>query len=334
MKTCTAFLLSLPMIGSLADAGPRSSASYSIVTDAADSGGTRTTSAAYINDGGAGMVGGLATVALPIEAARSGYLGQLYDIVGLTLNSVSVNSSINETATLQLAAWQLLDDTSFLAVDANSVNWSVVSGPITDVSSAGLATAGAVYQNTAATVQGLFSGLAGTLNLTVIDSIPDNFGSYAGDGIDDAWQVQYFGQPPNAQAGPNVDADGTGQTNLFKFIAGLDPTDHSRFTITIAPVPGQPGQQNVIFNPVVAGRTYTVTAKTSLNPSGGWNPNHHLRLGRQRHAPHNHHPERRRSAEVLTRCRSANLRELKGENCERIALGSETSRERGDSLIL
>jgi hypothetical protein len=149
------------------------------------------------------------------------------------------------------------------------VAWSVVSGPITSISTAGLATAGAVYQNTAATVQGIFGGMTGQLSLTVNDTIPDNYGSYAGDGLDDAWQVQYFGQPPNALAAPGADADHTGQSNLFKYIAGLNPLDGSRFTITIAPVPGQSGQKNIIFNPVVAGRTYAVTARSALN-GGSW----------------------------------------------------------------
>jgi hypothetical protein len=249
-------------------AGPRSSTNYTIITDTADGGGARATSANYTNDGSASP-GGAASVASPAEVTRSGYAGQLYDIVGLALNSASVTNNVNETATLQLAAFQQLDDTSLIAVNANSVAWSIISGPITNISTAGLATAGAVYQNTPATVQGVFGGLTGQLTLTVIDSIPDNFGAYAGDGIDDSWQVQYFGQPPNALAGPNADADHTGQTNLFKFIAGINPLDGSRFTITIAPVPGQPGQKNIIFNPVVAGRTYAVTGKSNLN-GGTW----------------------------------------------------------------
>jgi len=119
--------------------------------------------------------------------------------------------------------------------------------------------------------QAVYFGQTLTIDLTVLDTIPDNFGSYAGDGLDDAWQVQYFGLPPNALAGPNVDADGTGQTNLFKYVAGLNPTDPtSRFTLNIQPVPGEPTQTNLIFSPLVAGRTYTVVARTDLTTVGGW----------------------------------------------------------------
>ncbi|NQW99712.1 hypothetical protein HQ447_03565, partial [bacterium] len=97
-------------------------------------------------------------------------------------------------------------------------------------------------------------------------------GTYAGDTLDDAWQVQYFGQPPNANAGPLIDPDGDGQTNLFEHTAGLVPTDAaSRFFVTIAPVPGLPTRKRIIFEPLVltAGRTYTVKFSPDLAP-GSW----------------------------------------------------------------
>jgi hypothetical protein len=37
-----------------------------------------------------------------------------------------------------------------------------------------------VYQDTAAIARGQWAGLTGDLALTVLDTIPDNFGSYAG----------------------------------------------------------------------------------------------------------------------------------------------------------
>jgi hypothetical protein len=200
----------------------------------------------------------------------------LYDIVGLALNSASVSNRVNETATLQLAAWQVLDDTSYLAVDANSVNWSVIGGPVSSVSTGGLATATAVYQDTQATVQGVFGSLASQLNLTVVDSIPDNFGIYANDGIPDSWQAQYFGLGQNGQGNPlgvaSADFDGTGQSNRFKYVAGLNPTDGSHFTVTVVPVSGQPGQMNIVFSPIVTGRNYVVTSMSSLSTGGTWTP--------------------------------------------------------------
>ena len=253
-----------------AHAGPRSSLSYSINTETTDAGGRRATSALYTNDGTVGAVSGLSTVTAPAETVKGGFVGQLSEVTGLLVNASA--SSLNETATLQLAAWQRLDDTSFITVNTNSVAWGVGSGPITSISTSGLATAGTVAQNTAATVQGTFSGFTGTLNLTVLDTIPDNFGSYAADGLPDDWQVQYFGQPPNTNAGPNADPTGNGQNNLFKYIAGLNPLDvNVRFVVSSAPVAGQPGQLSLTFHPVVSGRTYTVKFRTDL-ATGSWLP--------------------------------------------------------------
>lgn len=262
MKTPLLFLATL--IAAAAHAGPRASTNYTVPADTADAAGRRTTSAAYTNDGSLGGIAGLSTVAAPAQTAKAGYVGQLYDVSGLAVNAAP---SVNETATLQLAAWQFLDDDSTLAVAANTVAWSVVSGPVTGIDANGLASAGIVAQSTPATVQGMSGGFTGFLNLTVLDTIADNFGSYASDGIGDDWQVQYFGTD-NPLAAPGVDASGNGHTNLFKYIAGLDPLDPaSRFKLRIEPVPGQPTQKRVIFSPLVAGRTYTVSAKATL--SGG-----------------------------------------------------------------
>ena len=164
-------------------------------------------------------------------------------MTGLALTATSLN--VNEGAALQLTAWQLLDDATFLAVPAASVAWSVQSGPLTGISTAGVATAGIVYQDNAATAQGIFSGNTGALGLTVKNVNPDDFGSYAGDEIDDGWQNQYFGLN-NPNAAPHVDFDGTGQTNLFKYIAGLDPLDaNSRFTLRASsPFPASPARRS------------------------------------------------------------------------------------------
>ena len=242
------------------------SGDYSITTESSDAGGGRLKGGPgdiYRIDASVGGAVGLSLGGSSVIALKAGYASQLTDVTGLTLTAVS--TSLNETATLQLAAWQALDDATFLAVPAASVAWSVASGPLTGISVGGLATAGLVYQATAATAQGVYLGQTGTLGLTVLDFIADNFGSYAGDSVGDAWQVQYFGQPPNANAGPNVDFDGTGQTNLFKYIAGLNPLDPaSRFTLTVQSVPGQPGQRKLIFAPRLTDRTYTVTSKPGL----------------------------------------------------------------------
>lgn len=245
-------------------AGTRSSASYAVPADSVDAGGRRAGSAAYTNDASVGGVVGVstATLAPQPQIAKAGYVAQLYEVVGFTVAGAS--SSLAEGGSLQLFGRQVLDDATFLAVPAASVTWSVGSGPLTGVSTAGVATAGVVYQNTPAVARGIFGGQIGSVSLTVLNTNLDNYGTYAGDGIDDAWQVQYFGLD-NPQAGPTVDADGTGQTNLFKYLAGLDPTNPgSRFVLSIAKVAGQPTQKTLTLSPVYSGRTYTVQSTASL----------------------------------------------------------------------
>jgi hypothetical protein len=239
----------------------RTSASYAITADVNDMGGARTASASYTNDGSIGLVAGVSTAASPAESVKNGYIGQLYDVTELTVSAPG--STLNETGTLQLTAAQLLDDASYVTLDPTSVSWGVVNGPIASVSSSGLATAGTVYQDTPTTVQGSQAGFSGSLSLTVLDTIADNFGAYASDNLPDDWQVNYFGQPPNPKAAPNVDADGTGYPNVFKYIAGINPIDGSRFLLTITSE-GNPNRKNISFTPVVSGRSYTVQYKTTL----------------------------------------------------------------------
>lgn len=255
-------ILTLPL-----HAATRTSANYTIATETADSGGRRATSASYTHDGSAGLVSGISTATG--GTAKHGYIAQLFDVTGLVVGASS--SDVNEVGTLQISARQLLDDATFLALDAGAVAWSPVSGPIASVSSSGLVTAGTVYQNSPASVQGSFAGFTGSISLNVLDTLPDNFGSYSADGLPDEWQVQYFGQD-NPLAGPSKDATGTGQTNLFKYVAGLAPTDpNARFIVRIEPVSGQPAQMKVNFSPRLDGRTYTVKASTSL-AAGSWSP--------------------------------------------------------------
>jgi hypothetical protein len=250
-----------------AHAGPRASADYSIATDTNDSGGRRTTSTAYTHDGSLGGITGISTAGAAV--AKAGYLGQLTQVTALQL--AATPTTVDETATRQLSAAHLLDDDSLNLLAATDVTWSVAGGPLSGIDTSGLATAATVCQNTAATAQGTYAGASGTLELTVLDSIPDNFGTYAGDSLADDWQFANFGLD-NPLAAPTQDPDGDGQNNAFEFTAGLVPTDpQSRFSLSIVPVPGQPGQKQVIFDPIVGGRSYAVMTSPDLTP-GSWAP--------------------------------------------------------------
>ena len=100
-------------------AGSRTSANYSIATDTADGGGKRATSASYTNDGSAGLIAGMSSVASPSETAKHGYIAQLYDVVGFTVDASP--STVNEGATRQVFGAHLLDDGTLLAINAASV---------------------------------------------------------------------------------------------------------------------------------------------------------------------------------------------------------------------
>lgn len=238
-----------------AQASSRSSASYSVPADTIEAGGRRVTSAAYTMDGSVGGIGGTGTAAGPATIAKHSYIGQLYDTTNVILSANP--ATVNEGTTRQLAATAILDDGTSLTPAPTAVAWSVVNGPITSINSSGLATAGVVYENTPATVGGAYFGRSGTLALTVLNVSLDNFGLYAGDGLDDAWQVQYFGvNNPLALAGQ--DPDGDGQTNRYEYIVGTIPTDpNSLFRLRIETVPGQPTRKNLIFSPRFPSRTYT-----------------------------------------------------------------------------
>ena len=225
-----------------------------------DGSGHGATSTSYTHNGSLGGITGISNVAAPVQTAKAGYLGQLTEVVGLQVSAASL--SVEETASHQLSAAQLLDDDSRHELDVSAVSWSVM-GPLTGVSRSGLATADVVYEDSAATVQGEHAGATGSFELTVLDSIADNFGSYAGDGLADGWQNAYFSTSP-AHAGPGLDPDGDGQSNAFEYCAGLVPTDaSSRFTVQIGG--DSEGSPQVRFDPVVSGRTYTVKYKDQLD---------------------------------------------------------------------
>ena len=234
----------------------RSSANYSVPADTADAGGRKLTSAAYSIDSSVGCLGGVSAVASPSETVKHGYVGQLYEVTSLAVAASPV--TVNEGATRQLGASATLDDATAMTVAAASVTWSVQSGPINSISGGGLATAGAVYQNTSATVRGAFAGHSDIFELLVLNVNDDNFGSYAGDGLEDGWQVSNFGLN-NPQAGPANDPDGDGQNNRFEYVAGTIPLDAlSKFRLLIETVDGQPSHRDIIFSPRFPSRSYRV----------------------------------------------------------------------------
>ena len=268
MKTITiapACLLALCLGFALqpAQAGTRSSANYQVPADTLDDGGRITVSAAYRNTGSVGGIGGVSTAPAPITTAKHSYIGQLYDPTNIVL--AASPSPVNEGAAAQLGATVGMDDGTRLIPTPASVLWNVVAGPIASISPAGLATAAAVYQNTTATVGGRYLGRSNGLDVLVVNTLPDNYGSYAGDGLDDAWQVQYFGIG-RLLACPICDPDLDGQNNRFEYTAGTIPTDaNSRFRFRIEAVPGVRTIENLVFSPRLPTRTYWAEYRTNAD---------------------------------------------------------------------
>jgi hypothetical protein len=201
---------------------------YELVLSMTNQGGGRGPRTDY--DLSASLIPGAGEVMLSSDYASYPYLpGQLYTPVELQVTAAT--ASVAENGTKQLAATQVMDDATTLPVPAAEVTWQVLSGPISSISVAGVAQAGSVYQNTAASVQGSAAGLNGTLSLTVLETIPDNYGSYAGDGLPDGWQVQTMGLS-GTSGGPALDPDGDGLSNLMEYALGLNPVLQSTLPAT------------------------------------------------------------------------------------------------------
>ena len=256
------------LLARAAHADPRTSADYAMVAEISDVAGGRASSADYTLDASVGGVTGYSTA--PAEVARHGYIGQLYDLIGYAL--LASDYSPPETGTTQIFPVRTADDGTYLLMSLAGFTFAALEGPIPAISPTGLVDTSVVYENTDAIVGATSPEFPGQLQLTlhVRDAIPDNYSSYAGDGLGDDWQVENFGLD-NPLAAPGVDADGTGQTNLFKYTAGLDPLDpNSRFVLKIQP--GLfPNERRLIFTPRLPDRTYTIESRASLS-TGQWTP--------------------------------------------------------------
>ena len=238
-------------------ASERSSANYSITADVTDTGGHEVTSTNYTNIGSAGLIAGTTDSATG-TVNKSGYIAQLYTIQGLSIEPAL--SNVNEGGDCQLSGYATLDDGSFLALEATTITWGVVSGPVNQISNAGNATTGNVYQNTTAQVDAAWQSYQAQTSFNVLNVGDDDFGIYAGDNVDDSWQVTYFGEG-NPLGAANLDPDGDGDNNWKEFLTGNIPTDISSI---FRPASTFDGATMTLTIPTIAGRTYTVKTSSTL----------------------------------------------------------------------
>jgi hypothetical protein len=232
-----------------------------VTTSTIDGGGLRTSSANYTMDGSVGGIGGISSGV--VDTAKDGYIGQLTEVVSLVVtaspNSVGVGS------TSQLSGTATLDDSTVVSLSGSDVAWTSPNEPypVASISGSGVLSPAHVYASSAATVDGYYLGATNNTMLEVF--APDSIG----DGIPDWWRQEYFGAatPTNTHDCVTCDADGTGQNNLFKFVAGLNPTNPaSVFVLTVTPVAGQPSMKALAYNPILIGfgQVYTVQFRTNL----------------------------------------------------------------------
>ncbi|MDB6070537.1 MAG: hypothetical protein JWL81_1708, partial [Verrucomicrobiales bacterium] len=158
-------------------------------------------------------------------------------------------------------------DDTFLPVPAGEIAWSVRSGLVAGLSTGGLVLTAPVIRPTDVLFDGTYKSLTdpdGTL-LNVNDlGETDFFQQYAGDRIDDGWQLEYFGLPPNARAAPTVDADGDGRDNWMEFLSGFSPVDSKAFLDFKIQGFSSANVMDFRINKILPGRTYIVRANTDL----------------------------------------------------------------------
>ncbi|MGO9243790.1 MAG: hypothetical protein ACLP0A_17985 [Verrucomicrobiia bacterium] len=236
-----------------------------VTTSTIDGGGLRTTSANYTMDGSVGGIGGISSASA--DTAKDGYIGQLTEVVSIVVTSQPDAVAVSGTA--QLSGTATLDDSTVEALGGSDVGWSSPNEPypVFSINSGGLLmAAGFVYAAAPAVVNAYYLGATSNVSLSVFAP------STVGDGIPDWWRAAYF--PPGTGTTTNnpgscatCDPDGTGQNNLFKFVAGLNPTNPaSVFVLTVAPVAGVSTQKTLTYNPILigSGQVYTVQFRTNL----------------------------------------------------------------------
>lgn len=184
---------------------------------------------------------------------RAGFAGQLYEAVAIDVAPALIE--VAETDSLLLDALVICDDDTTLP--ASGVTWSNLGSPFFTVSASGLIVTTAVPATLTLPLQVAAAGIAGEVSLTIFDTIPDNYGPFGGDSLDDVWQQFWFGENP-ALSAPGLDPDGDGQNNLTEFLAITSPLDPaSLLTTRIEPVPGRPTHRQLILHPWRSERTYT-----------------------------------------------------------------------------
>jgi hypothetical protein len=215
---------------------------------------------------GSPIAGGVGDLSNAGVVLKPNLTGQLVDPVELTVSSSP--PVVDERSTCQLFAEALMDDGTSWPVPPEMVDWSADTGEFVSIGESGLVTARSVFQYSTCIIQGVHRGASDPdgYQLPIINTGNDDYEEYAGDGLDDDWQEAYFGEPPNPQAMPAVDADGDGRNNLLEFLSGFSPTDPmERFMMTMEAVDRSAGTADLRVNRVIPNRLYTLKSSPELS---------------------------------------------------------------------
>jgi len=158
-----------------------------------DFGGSVQTAGDRLNVGFVGSPGVVATAGGGLRVARQGGVGMVYFPAGYGIAAdpptIDEAGSAPESSTrTALSARQLFDDGTFGPTGA-SVTWNPATNQAITVTPEGIAQANTVYQNTIANFTATIGSDSFTNFLTVVNTLPDNFGAWAGDTFDDAWEI-------------------------------------------------------------------------------------------------------------------------------------------------
>lgn len=194
---------------------------------------------------------------------KNNYIGQLYDITGIELESAQATIPEGETSQLNVAF--AMDDGTMLGFGAAVLDWTVDAELVEIDADTRVATARPVYKDETTSVAVRLGELeSNSLALQISDVDADNYLGYGSDGLDDVWQIGFYGLPPNANASPDFDSDGDGYDNAKEYLLGFSPVDgNDYFQATIA-LGDEPGLVDLVINRVIPERLYTVKLGSDL----------------------------------------------------------------------
>ena len=259
-----AFLLAVSLLGvtPLGWGQSRSSGSYRVESESISAGVSEGTSPTFESTSGAGLPPP-AEQTSPTYEATPDLSGQLSVPLGFALAGPL---TVVEGESAQYYPAIALDDGTYQSLGLEGASFTLLTtSAYAQLSTEGALTTSFLPQAETLTLQVNQGPAQATRQITVKDTLKDNFGPYAGDGLDDAWQFLWFG--PHDPAGlAQADADGDGFTNAYEHLTGTAPTDRSSaFRLSLQQAPEE-GSLSLRLPALLTGRRYRLQTSLTLTP--------------------------------------------------------------------